>query len=190
LNSTGAAKTWYNGSVTDANVVANTSIDDTFKVYVDAKGDKTIVGYKDGYMYYYATIRHLSTNKPVADKDVKYNNNIKYSEGYYGVVRNHWYDVTISGFGPDPTDPDDPNHFDENYKKEEDGDPTNPDDFDDPGDGDQGEDEPDVPNVDPGHGIEDPDEPIVPNPDKDSDYYLGANINILAWRLVTMDAKL
>jgi hypothetical protein len=190
LNSTGAAKTWYNGSVTDANVVANTSIDDTFKVYVDAKGDKTIVGYKDGYMYYYATIRHLSTNKPVADKDVKYNNNIKYSEGYYGVVRNHWYDVTISGFGPDPTDPDDPNHFDENYKKEEDGDPTNPDDFDDPGDGDQGEDEPDVPNVDPGHGIEDPDEPIVPNPDKDSDYYLGANINILSWRLVGQDVKL
>jgi hypothetical protein len=115
---------------------------------------------------------------------------LDYVEGYYGVVRNHWYELTITGFGTMPsTDKDDPN-YDPSWDPDKNPDPTDPDPFD---DSNLGEDDPapdDVPNIDPGHGIEDPDEPIVPNPDKNSDYYLNANINILSWRLVGQDVKL
>jgi hypothetical protein len=180
LTDEGKAIQWYNG--TDA--VSADDINTLFADYVDNNEGYEIIGYHKGYMYYYAIIQHLNQTTPKL-----VNGAYEYAEGYYGVVRNHWYDVTINGFGhkpfypKDPTDPnydpkEDPNsnEYDENY------DPTNPDDF--------GDDDDDPENVDPGHGVEDPDEPIVPNPDTDNDYYLGATIHILAWRLVQQNLQL
>jgi hypothetical protein len=44
--------------------------------------------------------------------------------------------------------------------------------------------------IDPGHGVDDPDEPIVPTTEEDVNYYLGANINVLSWRVVNQSVKL
>ena len=59
---------------------------------------------KNGFSYYYTPIRHLANAKvatPAQDSD--------YPIGYYGVVRNHIYDVSINsitGFGTPVYDPD------------------------------------------------------------------------------------
>ena len=48
----------------------------------------TIVAYKDGFCYYTIPIKHFEV--------------VKNAEGHYGVVRNHWYELTvtsIAGFG-------------------------------------------------------------------------------------------
>lgn len=52
--------------------------------------------YKNGYCYYAIPIKHIA-------------NKGKTETGYYGVVRNHWYDlkITLAGFG-EPADPDKP----------------------------------------------------------------------------------
>jgi hypothetical protein len=134
--------------------------------------------YKNGLMYYCVPIEHL--NDPAAlSSDTK-----TYAEGMYGVVRNHIYRVTITelthlGYGID--DPGNPG--DENIDQLD----PNPGD-DDP---DKGEDYPDEDPDNPG----DPDnpdggEPIVPNPEDMTQYYVGARINILSWRVVTQNAKL
>lgn len=53
-----------------------------------------INGFKNGWMYYQIPIEHLA---PFPD-DIKYNN-VGYSdnaaEGQYGVLRNHWYQITV-----------------------------------------------------------------------------------------------
>jgi hypothetical protein len=41
-----------------------------------------------------------------------------------------------------------------------------------------------------GFGIIDPDEPIIPNPIETEDYYIGATINILAWKTVSQSVVL
>jgi hypothetical protein len=137
-------------------------------------------------MYYYAPINHLNyTNtKGTADTDT----NATYAEGYYGVVRNHVYQVIVNGFKqlddpdkvPDPSKPNNGDGDEDDPTK----DPTNP-----GGNGDDDDDD-DEPNIDPGHGIEDPDEPIVPNPDEDSNWYLSTQINILSWRIVNQYVKI
>jgi hypothetical protein len=189
LTTAGAAKTWKDGM--GAEVTAD-AINKLFSDYVDNSNDKEIIGYTGGYMYYYATIKHLAQDiAPTKKTDGStLNNGLDYVEGYYGVVRNHWYELTITGFGTMPsTDKNDPN-YDPSWDPEKNPDPTDPDPFDDSNLGDDDPAPDNVPNIDPGHGIEDPDEPIVPNPDKNSDYYLNANINILSWRLVGQDVKL
>jgi hypothetical protein len=41
-----------------------------------------------------------------------------------------------------------------------------------------------------GFGIEKPDEPIIPNPIETQDFYIGATINILAWKTVSQSVQL
>jgi hypothetical protein len=120
-------------------------------------------------MYYYTPIYHLSS-KSIANDVIP--------EGYYGVVRNHWYGLTITGFrkskDDDPYNPSDPTGDDPTGKE-----PYGP-------EGPGKDDDP----IDPGHGVDDPDEPIVPTKEDDINYYIGVNINVLSWRVVNQHIKL
>lgn len=83
-------------------------------------GDKALAYYKDGKCYYHTMIRHFTddelglSNWTMPDEGYGTNNDDKYL-GRYGVVRNHWYDITISGVSgigepvlPEITNPNDP----------------------------------------------------------------------------------
>lgn len=62
---------------------------------IDKIGNKSVEVWENGYTYYHFTIRHLGEDG---------------SPGYYGVVRNHIYEATvssISGLGTPVTNPDD-----------------------------------------------------------------------------------
>jgi hypothetical protein len=134
--------------------------DDINAAFESYKGSQILYLYRNGYMYYYSLIRHLNPT-------LTSNNAI--NEGYYGLVRNHVYYLTLEGFST----------YDENGdpKVDENGDPLDP-------VGPKGPDDPDDP-IDPGHAIEDPNEPIIPNVEEDTNYYIGAKINILSWRIVS-----
>lgn len=102
----------------------------------------TIIGeaFTGGAMYYNIPIEHLNAPLGTAFDGTQ--------EGYYGVVRNHWYKLTINSL------------------------------------------------VNLGHGLfvpEDGEEieevPIVPEDPKDA-YYLGAQINILSWKIVNQSVDL
>jgi hypothetical protein len=99
------------------------------------------------------------------------------AEGHYGVVRNHSYQINILGFAK---------KYDENGNKvdPEDDDDTKNDVYDPDGPG------KDEDPIDPGKAIEDQDEPIIPNDEEDKNYYLGAEIHVLSWRLVSHNVKL
>jgi hypothetical protein len=133
------------------------------------QGENPMVMYKNGRMYYYTPIYHLSS-KSIANDVIP--------EGYYGVVRNHWYGLTITGFrkskDDDPYNPSDPTGDDPTGKE-----PYGP-------EGPGKDDDP----IDPGHGVDDPDEPIVPTKEDDINYYIGVNINVLSWRVVNQHIKL
>lgn len=90
------------------------------------------IGYKEGMMYYNIPIEHLNNTK--ADDGIK--------EANYGVVRNHYYVVTINELNTI------------------------------------------------GKGIFDPDEVIVPSDGDNETYYVGANINILSWKIVDQTVDL
>ncbi len=49
-------------------------------------------GYKTGLMYYNIPIEHLNNNEPTVVGSVT-----SYNQGNYGVVRNHYYNITIDG---------------------------------------------------------------------------------------------
>ncbi len=92
--------------------------------------------YTDGKMYYSIPIEHF------LDPDwTKDHSTVDFKEGDFGVVRNHWYKVTVT----------------------------------------------DILQV--GNGVFDVDEPIVPSYDP-STYYLAAELNILAWKIVTQSVTL
>ena len=138
------------------------------------QGTAKVYRYTNGFMYYYTLIRHLNNTLSSGEYTV--------NEAYYGVVRNHVYNVTIEGFTRYKTDPatGEPVYDNEgNPVPDPDGDPVGPE-----GPGDY------EPNIDPGHGIDDPDEPIIPNDETDTNYYIGANVNILSWRIVNQSVRL
>jgi hypothetical protein len=183
LKLTEAAKNspWYNSD--DRTEDVTDKIDSLFEVYVNVENGHPCVSYKAG-MYYYAPINHLNyTNNPGA---AEAESNV-YAEGYYGVVRNHVYQVVVNGFKqlqddptPDPSKPDNSENGGDDPTK----DPTNP-------SGDGSDTDPDnEPDIDPGHGIEDDNEPIVPNPEDDQNWYLSTQINILSWRVVNQYVKI
>jgi hypothetical protein len=139
----------------------------------DEQNEYPMVMYRDGLMYYYTPIYHLTTNDVESDGIIP--------EGYYGVVRNHMYSVTITGFRKSSDDkPYDPSNPD--GKDPEGGDPT------DPGYGPEGPGDGKDP-IDPGHGVDDEDEPIVPTKEDEINYYLGTNIHVLSWRQVSQSVK-
>jgi hypothetical protein len=144
-----------------------TAAEEVNKKLDEFQGTSILIRYAGGLQYYYSLIRHLNPTLTSTSKTYAVN------EGYYGVVRNHAYKVTIEGFKKKV--------YDENH---------NP--IDDPDDGTVGPEGPkdDEPSIDPGHGIEDPEEPIIPNQEVDNNYYIAAQINILAWRLVDQTVKL
>ncbi len=84
-----------------------------------------------GQMYYHIPIQHLNND---------YTGDLL--EANYGIVRNHWYVLTITSL--------------ENL----------------------------------GKGVYDPDEVIIPNTEDDVQYYVGANINILSWKMVEQSVTL
>lgn len=106
------------------------------------KGANSMVGeaFTGGAMYYNIPIEHLAAQSVL--------NKTNETEGYYGVVRNHWYKLTIDN----------------------------------------------VANV--GHGVfrpaegEGSEKPIIPEEPEDPRYYLGAQINILSWKVVNQNVGL
>lgn len=92
--------------------------------------ERVTSAYTGGLTYYYIPIEHLNENTTEGIQ-----------EGEYGVVRNHYYNVTINS----------------------------------------------ISNI--GKGVFDPAEDIVPS-DKETMYYIGANVNILSWKIVNQNADL
>jgi hypothetical protein len=97
-------------NITDSNLKLNgaeTTVKDVNKLLAEFNSKRKAIAYNGGNMYYTIPIRHLASSD---DK-----------EGYYGVVRNHWYDVTITnitkpGHGiSDPKEPIIPNEEDKEY---------------------------------------------------------------------------
>lgn len=87
----GQEVTTYHPNVSSA-PVSGDPIDDVFYRYADKAEVRA-----NGDTYYYTTIRHLATDPTKL--------------GYFGVVRNHWYQVSINslaGFGTPVFDPEQP----------------------------------------------------------------------------------
>ncbi len=100
--------------------------------------DTTASFYNDGKMYYNIPIEHLRNGAKYTDTDFSTKN----EEANYGVVRNHYYMLTVNS----------------------------------------------IKNL--GKAVYDADEPIVPD-DKDvKNYYVGAKVNILSWKLVNQTVDL
>lgn len=103
---------------------------------VQPQGENHAVMYENGKSVYYIPVQHLGALEGKTTVD----------ECYYGVVRNHWYKLTISKF------------------------------------------------TKVGHGIWDPeegrDETLKPDKPENPLYYLGADINILAWKVVNQNVEL
>ena len=108
--------------------------------------------YKDGMMYYNIPIEHLrggkfeyvSGGKPATGDgadDTEFED-IKVNEADYGVVRNHYYNITVNS----------------------------------------------IANL--GNAVLDPDEAIIPIDKNNTTYYVGATINILAWKVVNQSVNL
>ncbi len=94
--------------------------------------------YKDGMMYYNIPIEHL--NNGVKYTDSKFVTDM--TEATYGVVRNHYYMITVTG----------------------------------------------ISNL--GKAVYDPAEDIVPSDDDVKNYFVGAKVNILSWKVVKQSVEL
>ncbi len=89
-----------------------------------------------GLMYYHIPIEHLNNTSSMSEDGTTVP-----LEANYGIVRNHWYSLTITSLD----------------------------------------------NL--GKGVYDPDEVIIPGAD-DETYYVGADVNILSWKLVSQSVSL
>ncbi len=115
------------------------AIETAKKAIAEAQESAEATIYDNGYNVYYIPVEHLGAEEKLSL--------LNEAEGYYGVVRNHWYKLAISKFSKV------------------------------------------------GHGIWDPDngeftETLKPNKPEDPLYYLGAEINILSWKVVQQDVEL
>ncbi len=126
----------YSWSATTG-TTTSASVDDVNKKLSDIFETNIAEYYKDGMMYYCIPIEHLRNGK------ITYATNGTYTvnEGDYGVVRNHWYNITVNK----------------------------------------------IENL--GTSVYDPEEEIVPNVEQPT-YYVGASINILAWKIVNQNVEL
>lgn len=167
-------------------------------------GQATVYTFERGVCYYSIPIKHFADNHSVGE------------EGFYGVVRNHWYQVKISGVnafghpatpGEGPRDPskpkDDPDYDpDKPYDPQNPGgdnpnvpggkNPSDPDNPNSPGDpkdpNNPGPNKPHDP-TDPQHPS-DPGKPIIPEDTEDDDFNLNARIKVLPWAKMQMQAQL
>ena len=196
----------YTGIDEHGNAVEKTVVDGDVTEIVF--GQATVYTFERGVCYYSIPIKHFADGKKVGD------------EGYFGVVRNHWYQITINevnsfghpatpGEGPDPNDPDKPYDPENPGKPNDDGsstDPTkpvpnNPNDPDNPSKPDSPDPTkpdypgPDDPNTPGGHNPHDPNnpnpgKPIIPEDNEDDDFNLNARIKVLSWAKMSMKAQL
>jgi hypothetical protein len=130
LTKTAAAKKWYDSTKNNAEVSWSTINNDLAQF----NADNEAIGYKNGWMYYSVPIEHFNyltaaekAQAEAAGKEAagtgasdamiaKYTNQeldklIEGKLGYYGVVRNHYYKITINditGLGHGIMDPDEP----------------------------------------------------------------------------------
>lgn len=89
INETASGYTWYKSSeIADANKVEVSEINSYLATY------RTADVYTSGQMYYCIPIEHLNSDGDAARKYTY--NGYTCQEGDYGVVRNHYYDVTIT----------------------------------------------------------------------------------------------
>lgn len=115
--------------VKDVNVLhnsANIASDDVDKIneklgFKDASGTDPMVGlstYANGESYYIARVKHFNELTPWSPGNKTYDGNNANWLGRYGVLRNNWYELSVSSVsGPgypdvpkvNPTDPDDVN---------------------------------------------------------------------------------
>ena len=131
LTTEAAAKTWYLKAGADYTACDLATINKKFDA-LDIKADY----YKSGMMYYCIPVEHLRGGKfSVTDKGISVN------EADYGVVRNHYYKITINS----------------------------------------------IANL--GTAVYNPDEEIVPNMEPET-YYVGAQVNILSWKVVNQSVDL
>lgn len=136
-----AIKTLYKKDANKKMVSAEASDIDVINTALSFKNFENqdpAIGYKGGLMYYNIPIEHLNNEtETIGDKEVKT------FEANYGVVRNHYYTLTVNKL--------------ENL----------------------------------GKGVYDPDEVIVPSEDDEKEnYYVGATINILSWKVVNQNVGL
>jgi hypothetical protein len=98
LSSKGETATWYSSANKEMGYKEVNEALRKFNVSSDA------LGHYEGYMYYSIPIEHLGAQTPVTDLATAL-------EGYFGVVRNHWYKLSIdeiTGFGHGIVEPDEP----------------------------------------------------------------------------------
>ena len=106
---------------------------------VDVTKSTTASFYNNGMMYYNIPIEHLRQGAKYTDTDFK---TAGLEEALYGVVRNHYYVLTINK----------------------------------------------IENL--GKAVYDPDEVIVPDDDDIKNYFVGAKVNILSWKVVRQGVDL
>lgn len=183
-----------------ANVKIQLKLDDNTEVYKYVDGiytslkvseanaelaeERDGIKYGRGKCYYAAPIQHLGKDGQI---------------GQYGVVRNHYYQITIqsiNSFGEGIWNPGDDIDSDEPGGDDNPGD-DNPGD-DNPGDDDPGDDEPEDPNIDPDDPTINPDdddpdpgEIIVPEQkDPILQYNVGLKIKIIKWNTISQEVDL
>ena len=98
LSEEGEKVTWYRGenidTESDFDESAALTAEQVNNYIKSITGENTVMVWKNGYTYFYFTIRHLGYDEK--------------SPAYYGVVRNHIYDATVSkvsGLGTPVSDP-------------------------------------------------------------------------------------
>lgn len=155
-------------------------------------GEATVFTFERGVCYYSIPIKHFSEGYQVGD------------EGFYGVVRNHWYQITINevnsfghpatpGEGPDSSDPDKPYDPENPGKDNNPKDPDNPQNPYDPTDPtNPGPNDPSNPDNNNPHNPNNPNpgKPIIPEDSEDDDFNLNARIKVLSWAKMKMQAQL
>ncbi len=119
---------WYQAGTNAAgealySIVAATDIEEAFataRTELETLNADTydINGYNEGLMYYAIPIEHLNNTYPAYEEPMPADE-VLIAEGNYGVVRNHWYQLSINSLAnvgkgiwneeeviiPDPTDP-------------------------------------------------------------------------------------
>lgn len=122
----------FNGEGTPTDIEA---LNARLAAFTNGETAPQAIAARDGKTYYTVPIRHLRLNTLGGKYQVN-------AEGQYGMVRNHWYQISIN----------------------------------------------DISKL--GHGVFTPDEVIIPEDPKDETYGLGAQINILSWKIVNQSVDL
>ncbi len=151
LNTNGEAKEWYQydsssdtyTKLTDNTTTGETVVDQANALLAEEFKENTATYFKGGQMYYWVPIEHLRNSNTTKNTAGDYtDSSYKFPEGDYGVVRNHYYKLTINS----------------------------------------------VSNL--GRAVYDPAEMIIPSVTYDQTYQIGAQMNVLSWKVIEQDVDL